>query len=83
MDSPLFREAPLTGDVQGIEDCGDERYEGGKGSLDKDTIVHMGIARLPGSAFSTHLDNERIIQTGENARRGDTAFSRGIYQNTM
>lgn len=83
MDPPLFGEAPLTGDVRGSRDCGDERDEGGKGFLDKDTIVHMGIARLPGSAISTHLDNERTTRTGENARRGNTAFSRKIYQNTM
>lgn len=42
----------------------------------------MGIARLTASAFSTHLDKERTTRTGENARRGDTAFKRGIYQNT-
>lgn len=36
--------------------------DGRKGCLDKDTIVRMGIARLPGSALSTHLDNERTTQ---------------------
>lgn len=45
MNPLLLKKIPPAGDVRGSR-TGDETDEGRKGTLDKDTIVRMGIAWL-------------------------------------